>query len=415
MTEISFARPWLGEEEIQALADTVNSGWIMQGPRVEAFEAAFAGYVGVERARAVSSCTTGLHLALKAVGVRPGDVVVTVSCSFIATANAVRACSAEPVFVDIEAETLNMCPERLADCLSDDFEERDGELWFKQVERLTECVESPLRSAAEPWGRLGAVMVVHQVGTPANMGRILPLAAKHGIPVVEDAACALGSEITLDGGAVWEPVGKPHGEIACFSFAPRKVITTGEGGILTTRNPSYDNLFRLWREHGMTVSTANRDSSQRIAFESYATTSYNYRMTDLQAAIGLVQMERLPSIIENRLKIGGWYGDRLSKIGGIDPPATPAHARVNNQSYVARLADPARRNGVMQALKDGGIPTRPGITCIHREPPYADAWREGSLPKTEQARADRIILPLHPRMTEAEVKTVCKALARALV
>ena len=135
----------------------------------------------------------------------------------------------------------------------------------------------------------------------------------------------------------------------------------------------------------------------------------------MTAAVGLVQMDRLPSIIENRLKIGGWYEGLLSDLDGIDPPASPAYARANNQSYVTRLANPARRNEVMQALKDGGIPTRPGITCIHREPPYADAWREGSLPKTEQARADRIILPLHPRMTEAEVKTVCKALARALV
>jgi len=200
MTGIPFALPWLDDEEIQALAETVRSGWIMEGPRVAAFEAAMAAYTAAPHARAVSSCTTGLHLALKAVGVRPGDAVITASCSFIATANSIRNCHAEPVFADIDPDTLNLSPDALARCLAEDFGERDGGLHYRDTGKLTAAAESPLRHCKEPVGRLGAILVVHQVGTPADLSRILPIADKYGVPVVEDAACALGSEVSLDGG-----------------------------------------------------------------------------------------------------------------------------------------------------------------------------------------------------------------------
>lgn len=413
MTEIPFARPWFGEEEVDAVAETIRSGWVMQGPRVREFEETFAAYTGAAHACAVSSCTAALHLALRAVGVVPGDVVITVSHSFIASANAVRACFAEPVFVDVEPDTLNMDPQALGRCLAEDFETRDDGLWFRQVDRLSRG-DSPLRRCAGEKGRLGAIVVIHQAGTPADLSGILALAREHGIPLVEDGACALGSEITLDGGTTWDRIGRPHGDVACFSFHPRKIITTGEGGMLTTNDTEMDRRLRLDREHGMTVSTAERENDRQMKEEYYVTAGFNYRLTDLQAAVGVVQMGRLAEILKRRRRIGGWYETALSGIDGIRPPTEPSYARVNFQSYVARLDDASRQLGIMQALKDRGVNTRHGITCSHREQPYADLWPAGCLPNSERARADGLILPFHPNMSEEDVHTVASELRQAL-
>src|SRR5690349_20095064 len=191
---IAIAKPFLGEEEAAAAREAILSGWVTQGPRVEAFEREFAAYVGASHACAVSSCTTALHLALHALGVGPGDEVITVSHSFIATANAVRYCGATPIFIDIDPRTYNMDP------------------------ALIEAAITP---------RTKAIMPVHQIGLPCDMPAILAIAQKHGLPVVEDAACAIGSQINVNGN--WDRIGKPHGTVACFSFHPRKVITTGDG------------------------------------------------------------------------------------------------------------------------------------------------------------------------------------------
>ena len=231
---IPITKPLIGEEEVQAAAQALRSGWVSQGPRVAEFEESFAAYVGAPHACAVSNCTTALHLALLAVGVQPGDQVITVSHSFIATANSVHYCGATPVFVDIDPATFNLDPARIEPAITE---------------------------------RTKAILCVHQVGMPCDMAQIMEIAARHGLPVIEDAACAIGSEIRV--GDRWERIGKPHGDIACFSFHPRKVITTGEGGMLTTRNPAWDAQFRLLRQHCMSVPDTKRHASAEVIFESY--------------------------------------------------------------------------------------------------------------------------------------------------
>jgi perosamine synthetase len=400
---LPIAVPELGPEEERAAAEAIASGWLAQGPRVAAFEAAFSGLVGAPHACAVSSGTTALHLALLAAGTRPGDVVLTVSHSFIATANAVRACGAEPFFVDVDPSTFNMAPGALRAALERDFEPRDGGLWLRDVEAIA-IGASPLARMRESRGRLAAVLVVHQVGLPADLASILPLAGARGIPVVEDAACAVGSELSLDGGATFEPVGRPHGAVACFSFHPRKVITTGEGGMIATGDAARDGRCRLVRQHGMGADPAM----------GFLVTGHNYRMTDIQAAIGLEQLRKLPRILASRRRIAALYLDRLAGLEGLRVPAVPSCARPNWQSFIVTLEDPARQSAVMQSLLDEGVSTRTGIMCAHREQPYADAWRCASLPGSELAQDAGISLPIYPRMTDEDAERVVGALARAL-
>ncbi|MDD5307575.1 MAG: DegT/DnrJ/EryC1/StrS family aminotransferase [Deltaproteobacteria bacterium] len=402
-SKLPITIPELGPEEQKAAAEAIASGWILQGPRVAAFEAAFSRMVGAPYACAVSSGTAALHLALLAVGTHPGDVVLTVSHSFIATANAVRACGAEPYFVDIDLATFNMAPGELRASLERDFEARDGGLWLREVDRLA-VGGSPLVRAREPRGRLAAIMVAHQVGLPADLGAILPLARSYGVPVVEDAACAVGTEVSLDGGATFENVGRPHGALACFSFHPRKVITTGEGGMITTADETRDEHCRLVRQHGMAADPAL----------GFLVTGHNYRMTDIQAAIGLEQLKRLPGILAARRRIAGAYLDRLAGVPGLRVPIVPVYARHNWQSFIVQLEEPARQSAVMQSLLDEGVSTRTGVMCAHRELPYADAWRRASLPNSELAQDAGISLPIYPRMTEKDVERVVSALSRAL-
>ena len=376
---VPIARPDLGEEEAEAARAAILSGWVTQGPKVAAFEAAFAAVIGAPHACAVSSATTALHLALLAVAVGPGDEVVTVSHSFIATANAVRYCGARPVFVDIDAATYNLDPGRLAEAIGP---------------------------------KTRAVLCVHQIGMPCDMTAILRIARAHRVPVVEDAACAIGSEISVGGGPL-EPVGRPHGDIACFSFHPRKVLTTGDGGMLTTRDPQYDARFRLLRQHAMSVSDAARHSAREVIFESYGELGYNYRMTDIQAAVGLEQLKRLPALVARRRALAARYHALLSAIPGLGIPAEPEWARSNWQSYAVRLPEGRDQRAVMQALLDRGISSRRGVMCAHLEKAYADVPLRFPLPHSEAARDRTILLPLFPQMTQAEQDRVVSALADA--
>jgi len=404
---IPIAKPFFGDEEVKAASDVILSGWVSQGPKVKEFEEAFADFVGANYACAVSSCTTALHTALLTIGVKPGNIVITVSHSFIATANCVRNCGAEPVFIDIELGTYNMSALGLSECIEQECETRSGQLFYKNVSNLS-SKESPLAHVKpdSEFGRVAAVLVVHQMGIPCDLRSIVPLAKKFNLPLVEDAACAAGSEILMEDGGSWEKIGKPHGDIACFSFHPRKILVTGEGGMLTTNNAQYDRQFRFLRHQGMSVSDLKRHENKEVIIEEYPQMGFNYRMTDIQAAIGIEQIKKLPVIIEKRRELVSLYQKGLKQIPWLAPTEELPYCKPNWQSFLVRLLDhaPLDRNALMQYLLDNGVSTRQGIMNAHEEKPFAET--EHLLKCSEAARKAVIILPLFHSMGEHEINRI---------
>jgi dTDP-4-amino-4,6-dideoxygalactose transaminase len=368
---IPITIPFVGPEEGEAARAVVVSGWLTQGPQVEKFERSVADYCGTAHAVAVSNCTTALHLALAALGIGPGDEVICPSLSFIASANAIRHTGAIPVFAEIDPLTYNLDPEAA-------------------------------QAAITP--RTRAIMPVHQIGLPADLDRFLEIGRRHGLPLIEDAACAIGSRYKE------KPIGG-HGEMACFSFHPRKVLTTGEGGMITTNSADHAARLRLFRQHGMSVNDAQRHSARKVILEEYLCVGYNFRMTDIQGAIGLEQMKKLPWIVQRRQALAVRYTRLLASHPWLRPPLIPEYAEPNFQSYAARLTAGASctRNQLMQRLLDLGIVTRRGIMLAHREPAYRGTgpW---TLPRSEQASDNSLLLPLYPQMTEAEQDQVVSAL-----
>ncbi|MFJ8437538.1 DegT/DnrJ/EryC1/StrS family aminotransferase [Kitasatospora griseola] len=376
MSTIPVMIPWLGEEEARAAAEAVRSGWVAQGPRVAAFERAFAEAVGVPHAVAVSSCTTALHLALVVAGLGPGDEVVVPSLSFIATANAVTYVGATPVFADVDPATGNLTPETVAPLLTD---------------------------------RTRAVIAVDQGGVPVDLDAIEELARPRGIAVIEDAACAAGSVHR----------GRPAGagaDIAAFSFHPRKLLTTGEGGMVTCQDGELAARLRRLREHGMSVSAADRHAGAGGAalLETYDEIGFNHRMTDVQAAIGLVQLGKLPAMVARRRELAAGYRELLGAELAGRLVAEPAYGTSNFQSLWLLLPDGAPDRGqVLAAMAAEGVSARRGIMAAHLETPYKGSARV-PLPVTELLTSRTLILPLFHSLTGEQQERVVGALKGAL-
>jgi perosamine synthetase len=367
--QVPFARPEFGDEEARAVAEVLRSGWVSQGPAVARFEELFAQLAGTRHAVAVSSCTTALHLALVLAGVEPGDEVICPSYSFIATANAALYIGATPIFADIEPDTWNIDPD-------------------DALRRL-----SP---------RTKAIVPVHQVGLAADLDRLSPLPP--GVTIVEDAACAIGS--TYRG----RPVGS-YGNIACFSFHPRKTLSTGEGGMITTDDAEIADRARRLRSHGASVSAWSRNASNGVVFEEYRELGFNYRMSDIQAAIGVAQVPKVPRLLALRRAAADRYDAAFRGLRQLQVPARPAYADHAFQSYGIRLTGECGRDrdSVLRALVDRGISCRRGIPPIHLEPLYRDRFGPISLPVTEDVASRSLFIPLYASLSESDQDRVIVA------
>lgn len=373
---IHIAKPYLTVDEARAAYDAILSGWVTQGPRVKEFEERFAEYVGTKYAVAVSSCTTALHLSMIISGVRPLDEVICPSMSFIATANAVRYVGAKPVFAEVDPQTYNIDP-RHAEGL---------------IGKYTK-----------------AILVVHQMGMPADIDAFKQLCNKYNLKLIEDAACAVGSAYK------GVKIGS-HSGLACFSFHPRKVITTGDGGMITTSNEDYYNRLRLLRQHGMTVNDMLRHSSKKLIFEDYVELGYNYRMTDIQAAVGIKQLEKLDWIVSERRRIAKRYHDAFGDLDCLRLPLEGEGYFSNYQSYCIYLKEnaPLSRDALMQRMLTEGVSTRRGIMTAHRELAYKDYCKGLRLPLSDDISDRSILLPLYVPMTNDEVETVIRVFRESL-
>lgn len=370
---IPITRLSVGKEEAEAAAEAIASGWIAQGKRVEQFEEMVADYVGARQAVAASSATTGLHLALIAAGVKPGDEVICPSYSFIATANAIMYAGAKPVFVDINPRTYN-------------------------IDAAT------IESAITP--RTTAIMPVSQVGLPADLTQVMQIARKHGLRVVEDAAPSLGAMVN----------GRHVGcisEFTVFSFDARKILTTGEGGIITTDDELAAERLRAMRAHSASASALSRHTSSNVVLEQYPELGFNYKMTDIQAAIGIVQMGRLEDVIAERRRLAKRYDELLCDEERLETPLEPSGYFHVYQSYTVWLRTKRTQTEVMEEMAKRGVATRRIIAC-HLEPHYRQMYEKLSLPETEAATKGTLLLPMFVGLTDAEQDQVVIALRESL-
>lgn len=367
--------PCIGRDEIDAVREVLESGFLVQGPKVAAFERAVAGYVGTQHAVAVSSGTAALHLALLAIDVGRGDIVATTPYSWPATANVVELCGAEPLFVEIQRDTYNLDPKSLADSL--ERMERDGTI-----------------------GKLKAILPVHAFGCPADLPAISDIASRYDVPMIEDAACALGSSLEGRKAGAW-------GRMACFSFHPRKALTTGEGGMITTDDSQLADRLRALRNHGQAADSTSAD---------FIAAGFNYRMTDIQASIGLAQMKKFDGILRSRCARAETY-ERLLEGTGISPQRLLPTSEPNFQSYVVLLPASAgtRRDAIIQHLRESGIEANIGTWHIPRTTFYRDKYNfaAGDFPVADDVFARAVTLPLHAELTEKDQMTVVQALVQS--
>jgi dTDP-4-amino-4,6-dideoxygalactose transaminase len=390
--QIPMSGPDITSAEIDAVNQVLRTPQLALGPHLVEFEQRFAAYVGTRHALAVSSGTAALHLAVLAAGVRDGDLVLTTPFSFIASANVVLYERAVPVFVDIEAETGNIDPDALALAARDLVGGRAGR-WLPPALRE--------RAASGP---LRALLPVHAFGHPAELDAVFDVARAYGLPVVEDACEALGAEYR--GRRVGTTPAEGRVRVAtCFAFYPNKQMTTGEGGMLVTDDDEWEALVRSLRNQGRDVFDA---------WLNHSRLGYNYRLDEISAALGLAQLGRIDDLLARRLRVTGWYNQRLGRLDGVEVPAVGPHVtRLSWFVYVVRLAPDLDRKAVLEALGARGVPSRPYFTPIHLQPFYRErfGYREGDFPVTEEVARRSLALPFSSVMTEDQVEYVCQALA----
>jgi perosamine synthetase len=367
---IAFSRPCFGEAEAAAAAAVVRSGWVVGGPRLAEFERRFAKLCGAEHAVGVSSWTTGAFLVLHAWGIGPGDEVIVPSLTFIASVNVIRHVGATPVFAEIDPVTYNIDPADVAG-------------------RIT--------------SRTRAIMPVDQLGLPCDIDAICSLAHRHRLRVLDDAACAFGSR-SHD-----RPVGA-LADVTVFSLHARKVVSTAEGGMIATDDGALAERLRRLRQQGMSLSDYARHGAPPTQFESYCEIGYNHRITDIQAAIGLAQLDRLDDLLERRRAVAARYHAYFSGHPVLIAPHVPSGLLPNWQSYQVRLRENSgwSRDEVMDRLFELGVPTRRGVMAAHLEPPYRLA--ASPLPQTESTAASTFQLPMHPDLTPEQQDRVLSAL-----
>jgi perosamine synthetase len=374
---IPLMRPWIGEEEVAAVREVLLSGWLSLGPKVAEFEARVAERVGARFAVATNAATTALHLALQTAGLERGDEVILPSFTCMANANAVIIAGCQPVFADVDSRTYNL---DVAD------------------------VESRITS------RTRAIMLIDQIGMPADVDPFRALAERRGLVLVDDAATALGAEYK------GRPLGA-HGIATCFSFHPRKMITTGEGGMMVTDDEAKASRARALRSTGASISDLERHRAKGALFQQYFESGYNYRMTDLQAAVGLVQLGRLDAMLEQRAAQARLYGELLAPLDEVDPPFVPDYARPAWSSYCVRLRPHSRvkMDDVVRRMAARNVSCRRGIQPLHHEPYFRETMGHLTLGVTEACATSTMFLPIFPGLTPDEQSRVVAALGESLV
>jgi perosamine synthetase len=387
---VHITKPCFGEEEKKAVNAVLESGWLVQGPRVAEFERMFCQYTGAKFSKASTSCTSALHLALIALGVGPGDEVLLPPFTHVASANVITYTGAKPAFIDIDLKTFNIDADK---------------------------VEQYLEKAKRQSSQVKGIMPIDLFGLCADLERITALAKAYHLFIVEDAACALGSFLNSKHAGTF-------GEAGCFSFHPRKPITTGEGGMLITNDPGIASKVQSLRDHGAAVSDLARHEKGGFLLPAFDILGYNYRMTDIQGAIGVEQMKKFPWIVSNRIEKAKRYDTELKDIEWLQTPYVPEGYKHSYQSYVTLVRNPKSkeltldaiqelnqfRNKTMAELEEKGIATRQGTHAVHTLSYYKRKYniKDGDYLNSLAADKLSMTLPLYPQMTDEEQEYVIK-------